>query len=506
MRDCSLQGANLLMHDIGYAFWGNAPGQVVIQQATLHRIRHLGNHPRLQLSLTNCLLAAVTNLSSFSGAGVAVVEGDKQVFEEIPGGSHYLPRQSPFRNAGTPHIEPLLKDELQRLTTEAPMLLDGEITIDQTLGPQIRPGSDIPDLGYHYEVVDYALMGVTLQGAQLSLVNGCTLGLASDNKGRPGITVGPSAMLNSHGRAERLNRILPLHNVWEKSPSPSQNQVMFQWNASVSSPPPTAQFHFTSFNQMAADSLWNAAPNSLAPGEWTLRDCQITGGNIEGPDRSSNDLAVWSNNLFQNAALSFDSNQPFTIQFWNNTFINGLFQLGGPSGSYHFRDNFFNGTVLAQEAPVDHDYNAYRANAPRWAPEAPHDQILESTASSRDYAPGTLGPYYVPSDGSPLRALLDSGSRTASEAGLYHHTLRVTDLPEYEGPVDIGFHYIAYKPGEAGKQAYDTDQDGLADYEEDLNGNGLFDPERFESNWLTSLSDPGLPPRSISLKLFTPLL
>ena len=92
----------------------------------------------------------------------------------------------------------------------------------------------------------------------------------------------------------------------------------------------------------------------------------------------------------------------------------------------------------------------------------------------RDYQAGPLGTNYYPTSGSGLYQLVNAGSRSASAAGLYHHTVRVDQAKEAAvfAHVAIGYHYMAL---DTSGQPQDTDKDGLADYVEDRNGNGVQD-------------------------------
>ena len=103
-----------------------------------------------------------------------------------------------------------------------------------------------------------------------------------------------------------------------------------------------------------------------------------------------------------------------------------------------------------------------------------------------DYQASSLGSYYYPTSGgtTSLANLINNGGRTASAAGLYHHTTR-TDQTKDSSTVDIGFHYLALN---GGNQPVDTDSEGIPDYLEDKNGNGSFDSASGETDWQTSNS------------------
>jgi len=69
--------------------------------------------------------------------------------------------------------------------------------------------------------------------------------------------------------------------------------------------------------------------------------------------------------------------------------------------------------------------------------------------------------------------LIDAGDQTADVYGLYHFTTQTSaDSKEYDGMVDIGYHYVAV---DSNNNPEDSDGDGVPDYREDANGNGAVD-------------------------------
>jgi len=152
--------------------------------------------------------------------------------------------------------------------------------------------------------------------------------------------------------------------------------------------------------------------------------------------------------------------------------------VSAPAADYWtFSDNLFDRVKITQwGASVTGDYNGYyllpaqdRLDAAY--PQAAHDKFL---ANAPPYQTAVLGRYYL----QPTGDLLDGGSRGPGDAGLAHHTTRTSQLQEWEEPqdpghehVNIGFHYVAVASG----QPKDKDGDGLPDFYEDENGNGLAD-------------------------------
>jgi hypothetical protein len=83
-------------------------------------------------------------------------------------------------------------------------------------------------------------------------------------------------------------------------------------------------------------------------------------------------------------------------------------------------------------------------------------------------------------------AVLNAGSRNATNAGLYHFTMTTNNVKETNTVVDMGFHYVAT---DANGTPLDYDGDGVPDYWEDWNGNGGVDSG--ETDWRDA-NDQGL--------------
>ena len=63
-------------------------------------------------------------------------------------------------------------------------------------------------------------------------------------------------------------------------------------------------------------------------------------------------------------------------------------------------------------------------------PILPASSGSDVTLASVDYQTGPLGRYYYPGSGTNLYSLANAGSRTADQAGLYHHTTQTNQTKE----------------------------------------------------------------------------
>ncbi len=118
----------------------------------------------------------------------------------------------------------------------------------------------------------------------------------------------------------------------------------------------------------------------------------------------------------------------------------------------------------------DANYNAYIVGQQRLQPQGSNDLVT----TNFNWQPGRLGNYYLPTN-SPL---IDHGSTTADQVGLYHFTTQTNQMKETNSIVDIGYHYVAL---DTNGMPIDSNDDGIPDYLEDANGDGIADGG--ETNW-----------------------
>jgi hypothetical protein len=239
------------------------------------------------------------------------------------------------------------------------------------------------------------------------------------------------------------------------------------------SSPPNAQLRFTDFDGVANSGyhLYTALTGSTLS-SLLLQDCSLNSATLclDGPASSTLSL---TNNLFERVAVPAQD-APVILA------INNLFRYGSlvtwntGTGNWTFRDNAFDSVALTNSGTaVTASYNAYINMATsRFYPTNANDQVLTNLT----YVTGKLGAYYQSSTN-----LVNVGSRTANLVGLYHYTTQTSQAKETNSVVDIGFHYVAT---DANGNPLDTDGDGMADYLEDRNGNGIVNTG--ETDWQTS--------------------
>jgi hypothetical protein len=491
---------NVLIEDAGtWALEAASGGSLVGEHLTLHRVAKVLNTGTL--ALTNSLLVSVTNSgASFTGAFNATNSGGS-VFQSAGAGHHYLATGSPYRNAGTTNLSAGLLTQLRQRTTHPPVLL-GNVSVNTVLTPQATRDTGPPDLGYHYEPIDYIASNV-LVSATLTLTNGVALGVS----GSYGLRMQSGGRVASEGLPHMLNRVVSLANVQEQPVATGGNTFIDLPSGLY----PVMEFRFTdlSIRQGAMGTI--LAVGSLNPFQLlSFQHCQIRGGAFSlWPSTSSGVTATLINNLIERSSLSlahsyYSQNTPFYVSLYNNLFRNGSLHLTYDSGTsnpyWYVRDNLFDGT---SQSPSGNAWSTYILRGYNGFMSGTTNSLngggTDKTGLTADYQTAPQARFYYPASGGSLTQLINAGSRTASTAGLYHFTTTTNQVKEATSTVDIGYHYVAV---DSNGLPLDTDGDGLPDYFEDRNGNGTFNTG--ETDWQTYNSPNGLS-GSPDLRVFTPL-
>jgi hypothetical protein len=487
---------NVLGHELSTTFTGNS-GYTTghLEHVTIHSSGNFNASGACGLRMTNCLLIATTNTGSFVGSNNETNLSDTGIFETVGGGSHYLATGSAYRNAGTTNINPTLLEARRKLTTHPPLVLSNTITLDTTLRPYAQRDTDIPDLGYAYDPIDYALGSCVITNATLTLTNG----VAIATFGVAGVAIYNNGHIVSHGKPERRNQICRYNTVQEQSTnwgtaSGSGNYQIYgyQWATTA----PRGQFRFTDFSEYAGGGYHIYTDDSqFIFDSLLLRDCDFNAGSVVIAGSEGSRIGV-TNNLFQCVGATF-LYYP-SLDAYNNLFKGSAchFEPYGSTNTWTIKDNSFDNTTIYQEGSLVNSNNAYINCATRLTPNAANDIVTNNFT----YHVGPLGKYYQPTNS----ALVDKGSITnAALAGLYHHTTATNALKEATSRVDIGLHYVAANYAAGTPEDYDSDF-FFADWFEDINGNGSYDPGAGESDWQTYNSKYGVG-SGPGLQVFTPL-
>jgi hypothetical protein len=261
--------------------------------------------------------------------------------------------------------------------------------------------------------------------------------------------------------------------------------------------------------------------NILNAGPLTLRDCQLHDGQMSlafgndstndkdnyGVNYSSMTVSL-TNNLFDRCSIVFNragtSPACFAVVCYNNLAHAGLFwayyvlsPLDIPGSdpqtllSWYFYYNLFESWSLGEEGGGT-DYNGnsnwryylnFSWNA--YCNDIPLGGYGNQTLTLLDYQTGALGSFYYNTNksggydgGTNTAWLIHAGNGSAANVGLYHYTVTTNNVVEGTNVVSIGFHYVAVG---ANGLPLDSNGDGIPDYLEDVNGNGVVDSG--EINW-----------------------
>jgi hypothetical protein len=195
---------NVLIDRVSDSAIGGTDVTVRGEHLTVHRVNNFAYG--VTLSLTNSILSAVTNWGvSFVSNSNVTNSNDAGVFQTVGAGAHYLIDSSPYRDVGTTNIDQTLLAELRRRTTYPPLVIapTGYYGVSQTLFPRAGRDTDLPDLGYHYDALDYAISYVFLTNATIQVDPGTAIAVFnSTNTSGYGFAFGDGAKLLCNGRAD----------------------------------------------------------------------------------------------------------------------------------------------------------------------------------------------------------------------------------------------------------------------------------------------------------------
>jgi hypothetical protein len=397
-----------------------------------------------------------------------------------------LANDSIYRNAGTTNINPALLTDLHQKTTYPPVLYTNVgVSTDTTLNPQAQRDTDVPDIGYHYDPIDYLVDTYVITNATLTVSPGTAIASYGDS----GIVVTDGSTISSVGSV--LSPIWYTRHfcVQEQSvtrgSSPNSSLIVNPFHLGAA---PVGRYRFSKFSTVGSlGYLLYHSLSSWAYSNLLVQDCEFWDGanTFSGYNNANANL---KNNLFVRSTITAQANgitNDFLIAsnnlFWNGTFVALPFSN---SNSWIFFNNAFdhstNKVTFASPNFVN-GYNAYIGDTNvtmRLMPIGSGDVLV----SNITYQSGPLGDFYQ----STSSSLINTGSVTADLASLYHYTMTTNQVKETNSIVDIGYHYVTL---DGSGNPIDSDGDGVPDYVEDSNGDGLVNSR--ETDWL-SASDLGL--------------
>lgn len=418
-------------------------------------------------------------------------------YQTVGGGNYYL-ADGTFRSQGTGNTDPALLSDLAQKTTWPPRLYDAaDISSLGTLTQQaLRDTNSAPDLGYHYDSLDYMFAGCDLE-ANLFVAAGTAIGFYIDNDEN---SIADSITLNDGGGLYLDGTVT--------QPCIFTRQVMVQENGNINwfnnnTAPLCGALTFNGSGD------WNSEPQLFATfSKWTGDRSQALfwqdnfawgSGNIVNSEFYDSSMSeydmqyMYFNNCLFFRALNeyWDWDYDISFTYGNCTFYDGgLLYQGGPESEYpslwQIENCTFDGTAISwtenNNGAWSIGYNAYNTNNLSWESYGYGfggvNEVVgpdDVTTTNYNWESGLLGSFYLPTN-SPL---VKAGNTTADQVGLYEYTTQTNETPEETNVVDIGYHYVATDDD---GDPLDTYVPGMPNYIADSAGDGM-DPNGLPYWW-----------------------
>lgn len=483
---------NGLVNNVGCVFNGSAwgwDGGADMLDSTIANCTTLINddaqgYGGATVAAYNSILANVANIAvdGYSGAigdhngfynsytfGSVQYTTNTWPFQTVGSGSFYLTANCSFRNVGSSNIwyKPVLAD-IAAKTTQPPTNYPGY----GTWGPCVpRDTNSAPDLGYHYDPLDY-LINATVS---VNFLPGTAVGFGS-------LTTDNGDSVNFHGTATQPCWFVAADTVQEAAGEAGAVGINTLW---IGAGGVSAQF--TKFSALANTTFFN--DGGAAYPSWVAANCEFYSGNVSYGNigASSSQTFCFTNCLFWSTYLDFGETNESGVAdncYMENCLVwNGrlAMQRDGPGATWVIENTAFDGTSIAltDGANGDTNYTRFDHNAYlQGADQLPYDTSDVTNIISYNWQSNWFGNFYLP----PNSLLIQAGSTNANLLGLYHFTTQTNQVPETNSIVDIGYHYVAT---DQYGNPLDTNGDGIPDYLEDADGNGLWNND--ETNWALAI-------------------
>jgi hypothetical protein len=420
---------------------------VTVDQASALGTRSTSCGLNLYIQSTNSIYASVSSngtVTAASGAKNAFYRdgntfGSSQIqipvnsppFQTAAGGGYYLAGDTLRGQGTTAGVSSSLLASLKTRTTHPPNVYIGQNIYSPSgevdFPPYASRDSEIygPDLGYHYDPLDYVFSNCTVNAAMAF---------------SPGTAVGwqGQALTCSDGESVTFNGTdaLPCYfvhctTVQESAPRGDGTGIA---GSSQSSYYLTAYFtRFSASGNVATN--FNAQTYNAS-----LNNCEIWSGLVGGDVGGGLNLTC-NNCLFDRTTVEEGGPSGGYLYLQNCTLHGGRLNVNNVNNNQSAQayDSAFDGTVITINNPngsFSGSHNAYLSNATKLPNDngdgGPPDQ------TSFNWQSGLLGYFYLPAN-SPL---IDHGDnyQGLGISGNGAFTTQTTGMPDYN-TVDIGYHY-----------------------------------------------------------------
>jgi len=229
-----------------------------------------------RMALTNSIIwGNFATPSTLSTVNVAF-NPDETNFQASAQGYYYLAADSPLHRAGTASISPRLQAELRNKTTYPPVAFPAlmELSGDITLGPQApRYTAGAPDLGYHYDALDYTVARTyLLDGCSVTVLPGTAIGFRMEyipqieNYSWHGFIALQNSSFVSQGTPANPNTYIDVQLVQEGLQWPIVAAFVPNfWLSRPDAQPPVLDFRFSNFYLGMISSQLSMDPFAHAP-------------------------------------------------------------------------------------------------------------------------------------------------------------------------------------------------------------------------------------------------
>lgn len=183
-------------------------------------------------------------------------------------GGFYLADTATAKRAGTTIIDPLILGEVRKRTTIAPVKLQF-VSDGQVFEPRNLQDFREPDAGYHYDIMDNYVAGLTLSGKTLHFKNGVVLGFGYENSLNHGFLIESDPGITSSGlplRKTHFTHCASIQEQRDKYPLPSYYSLHYVGGEVLD----------TRFTRMTAPAgATYFLHGNLGPYEMRLRDSEL---------------------------------------------------------------------------------------------------------------------------------------------------------------------------------------------------------------------------------------
>ena len=368
---------NVLVWKAGVAFSNST---FYVQHATLDKIGTLGGTSD-SIAITNSLLVSVTNWGAgFTSVNNATNSSSSTVFQTVGAASHYLTNNT-YRGVGAANVDPNLLTSFQQKTTWPPTVYSSlTLSVVTNYSANVpRDTNAAPDLGYHYDVLDYVFGGV-VSYSNMTFNAGTAIGWYEPT-GNFGLSFYDNAVASFNGTATAPCVVARYSSVQEGANGSwtakgSTGGIIAQSLSGGYSMNPTnaakAQALFTRFYLVAGGPNHFRELNALI--KVTLNNCEFYGPGMGGYW----DYYYLTNCLLDRMRIAITGGNAALATLQNCTLHGTTLDFEYPSAQWPLTilNSSFDGctySVSNTNAYTYADYNAYVTNQTRLAKYGAHD-------------------------------------------------------------------------------------------------------------------------------------